>query len=54
MDSRFAEYIRRAFEMRESSDYQIGVIFGDEEVRTLINNAGEFLEKAKEFVEEKL
>lgn len=54
LDRRFAEYIRRAFEMRESSDYHIGVIFGDEEVKMLIKNAGEFLEKAKEFVDERL
>ena len=54
LDKKFGQYFRRAFEMRESSDYEIGIIFSEEEVETLIKNADEFLKKAKEFIEEKL
>jgi len=54
LDKKFGQYFRRAFEMRESSDYEIGIIFSEEEVETLIQNADEFLKKAKEFIEEKL
>ncbi|MDI6690263.1 MAG: HEPN domain-containing protein [Candidatus Bathyarchaeota archaeon] len=54
LDKKFAEYFRRAFEMRESSDYEIGVIFGEEEVQTLLKNAEEFLKKAQEFTAKRL
>ncbi|MGC8936558.1 MAG: HEPN domain-containing protein [Candidatus Methanomethylicaceae archaeon] len=54
LEKKFAEYLRRAFEMRESSDYQIGAVFGDEEVKALIKNAEEFLKKAQEFVKNRL
>jgi uncharacterized protein (UPF0332 family) len=40
--------------MRESSDYEIGVVFSEDEVQTLIKNAEEFLKKAQEFVEKRL
>jgi hypothetical protein len=50
MDKKFGKYLRKAFEMRESSDYEIGIIFGEEEVSTLIKNAEEFLKKAQEFI----
>lgn len=53
VDKKFAKYFRRAFEMRESSDYEIGVVFGEEEVQTLIKNAEEFLQKAQEFTEKR-
>jgi uncharacterized protein (UPF0332 family) len=54
LDRKFAEYFRRAFEMRESSDYELGITFGEEEVRTLIRNAEEFLKKAQEFTKKRL
>ncbi|MEM4713054.1 MAG: HEPN domain-containing protein [Candidatus Bathyarchaeia archaeon] len=54
IDKKFGQYLRRAFEMRESSDYEIGAIFSEEEVKTLIKNAEEFLNKAKDFVEKRL
>jgi hypothetical protein len=54
LDKKFGQYIRKAFEMRESSDYEIGVIFSKGEVQTLIKNAEEFLRKAQEFVEKRL
>jgi len=54
IDRKFAKYFRRAFEMRESSDYEIGLIFGEEEVQTLIKNAEEFLQRAQEFTEKRL
>jgi len=54
LDKKFGQYIRKAFEMGESSDYEIGVIFSKGEVQTLIKNAEEFLRKAQEFVEKRL
>ena len=54
LDKKFAQYFRRAFEMRESSDYEIGIVFSEEEVKTLIKNAEEFPQKAQEFVEKRL
>jgi uncharacterized protein (UPF0332 family) len=54
LDKKFAQYFRRAFEMRESSDYEIGIVFGKDEVQLLIRNAEEFLKKAQKFVEERL
>jgi len=54
LNKKFAQYFRRAFEMRESSDYEIGVIFSKDEVQTLIKNAEEFLKKAQEFIEKNL
>jgi len=50
MDKKFGKYLRKAFEMRESSDYEIGIIFGEEEVNTLIKNAEEFLKEARKFI----
>jgi len=54
LDKKFAQYFRRAFEMRENSDHEIGIVFSEEEVQTLIKNAEEFLQKVQEFVEERL
>jgi hypothetical protein len=54
LDKKFGEYFRRAFEMRESSDYEIGVVFSEDEVQTLIKNAQDFLKKAEEFTEKRL
>ena len=54
LDKKYGEYFRKAFELRESSDYEIGVVFGEEEVKTLIKNAEEFLESAKEFVKKRI
>ncbi|MGC8999362.1 MAG: HEPN domain-containing protein, partial [Candidatus Bathyarchaeia archaeon] len=54
LEKKFAQYFRRAFEMRESSDCEIGLVFSEEEVQTLIRNAEEFLQKAQEFVEKRL
>jgi len=54
LDKKYGEYFRKAFELRESSDYEIGVVFGEAEVKTLIKNAEEFLEIAKEFIEKRI
>jgi len=40
--------------MRESSDYEIGLVFTEDEVKTLIKNAEELLKKAKEFIKKRL
>jgi len=54
LDKKYGESFRRAFELRESSDYEIGVVFGEDEVKTLIENAEEFLETAKDFVKKRI
>ena len=54
LDKKFGQFFRKAFEMRESSDYEIGITFGKEEVQTLIKNAEEFLKKAREFVDKNI
>jgi len=54
LDKKYGEYFRKAFELRESSDYEIGVVFGEEEVKTLIKNAEEFLETAKDFIKKRI
>lgn len=54
LDRKFAEHFRRAYEMRESSDYEIGITFGEEEVQALIKNTEEFLKKAQEFSKKRL
>jgi len=40
-------------EMRESSDYAIGMIFGKEEAEKLLKEASDFLKIAKKFVKER-
>ena len=46
--------LRRAYEMRESSDYAIGTIFGKEEAEKLLEEASDFLKIAEKFVKERL
>lgn len=54
LDKKFGQYFRRAYEMRESSDYEIGIVFTEDEVQALIKNAEDFLRKAQEFVKKRL
>jgi uncharacterized protein (UPF0332 family) len=54
LNKKFAENLRRAFEMRESSDYEIGVVFSENETQTLIKNAEEFLKEAQKFIKKRL
>jgi hypothetical protein len=54
LNKKFAENLRRAFEMRESSDYEIGVVFSENETKTLIKNAEEFLKEAQKFIKKRL
>ncbi len=51
---KYGRILRRAFEMRESGDYEIGVFFDRNEVKGLIKNAEEFIKRAKKFVREQL
>ena len=46
--------LRRAYEMRESSDYAIGTVFGREEAEKLLEEASNFLKIAEKFVKERL
>ena len=50
----YGAYFRKAFELRESSDYELGVVFGKNEVRDLIDHTEAFLKVAQKFVNEKL
>jgi len=54
LNKKFGQYFRRAYEMRESSNYEVGLIFSEDEVQTLIKNAEEFVKKAQEFVEKRI
>jgi uncharacterized protein (UPF0332 family) len=51
---KYGRILRIAFEMRESSDYEICVFFDKNEVKTLIRNAEDFLKTAKKFVAERI
>ncbi len=51
---KYAQILRRAFELRETSDYVIGAVFGREEVDELIKNVSDFVEMAEKFVNERL
>ena len=46
--------LRRAFELRESSDYRIGSVIEKDEVENLVKSIEDFLIKAERFVKEKL
>ena len=54
VEEKYGRILRNAFEKRETSDYQIGVVFGREEVVELLKAAKEFLRKAKKFVKKNL
>lgn len=51
---KYGRILRRSFEMRESGDYEIGVIFEKDEVKDLVRNAEDFLRVAKEFVADRI
>lgn len=51
---KYAKVLRRAFELRETSDYVLGAVFGKEEVETLIREVEDFLNFAEKFVQERL
>lgn len=51
---KYGKILRNAFEKRESSDYEIGVVFEEQEVKELLKSAREFLKNAKSFVKENL
>ena len=46
----YGKILREAFEKRESSDYEIGMIFEKNEVKKIVGNAKKFLDFAKRFV----
>ena len=54
IEKKFGRVLRKAFEMRESSDYKISVVFEREEVEELLKEAKDFLKMAEEFVKSKL
>lgn len=53
-DKALGSTLRKAFEMRESSDYQIGTVIERTEVEDLVESAEEFLVRAERFVKERI
>ena len=54
IEKKFGRVLRKAFEMRESSDYKISVVFEREEVEELLKEAKDFLKMAEKFVKLRL
>jgi len=54
LDRKYGQILRKAFEMRESGDYELGIIFEEEEVKKLLKEAKDFLQAANKFVKEKM
>ncbi|MDI6721858.1 MAG: HEPN domain-containing protein, partial [Candidatus Aenigmarchaeota archaeon] len=50
VEERLGKILRKSFELRETSDYKIGAIFGEEEVRNLLKSAEDFIKFAEKFV----
>ena len=46
----YEKILREAFEKRESSDYEIGVVFEKNEVKEIVKNVRKFLDFAKRFI----
>jgi len=51
MDKKFGRNLRQAFEMRESSDYRVGVIFEEEDAKDVLEKAKEFMMQIKKISE---
>ena len=51
MDKKFGRNLRQAFEMRESSDYRVGVIFEEEDAKDVLKKAKEFVMQIKKISE---
>ncbi len=47
IDKKFGIILRRLYESRETSDYVIGAIFGEDEVEEMIKNAKSFIEESE-------
>jgi uncharacterized protein (UPF0332 family) len=54
VEERFGKILRKSYELRETSDYKIGVIFGEDEVKSLLKDAEDFVKFAEKFVNEKI
>lgn len=52
LDKKYGIMLRKAQEAGESSDYKIFVVFGEDEVGTMMNNAKVFLDMAQRFSKE--
>jgi uncharacterized protein (UPF0332 family) len=51
MDKKFGRNLRQAFEMRESGDYRVGVIFEEEDAKDVLEKAKEFVMQIKKISE---
>ena len=50
VEEKYGTILRKAFELRETSDYKIGAVFGKDEVKSLLNEAEGFMDFAEKFV----
>ncbi|MBS7250381.1 MAG: HEPN domain-containing protein [Candidatus Freyarchaeota archaeon] len=50
IDKEFADILRKAFDLRQKSDYEIYAQFKKENVEEIINNAEKFISKIKEIL----
>lgn len=53
LPQQYGKILRKAFEMRESGDYQITTVFEKSEINELLIDAKKFLKTAKEFVKKR-
>jgi hypothetical protein len=51
MDKKFGRNLRQTFEMRESGDYRVGVIFEEEDAKDVLEKAKEFVMQIKKISE---
>ena len=51
VDKKFGRSLRQVFEMRESSDYRVGVILEEEDAKDALEKAKEFVEQVKKVSE---
>jgi len=52
LEKEYGRYLSEAFEMRQTSTYDIYASFGEEDVSDIVNRAEEFVERARKMLEE--
>ena len=54
MPDKYGQTLRKTLELRESSDYEVGIVLEKKEITDLLRDAEDFLAKAEKFVKERL
>jgi len=49
-ERRFGKMLTKAYDMRQASDYEVDIVFGEEDVGGVVKMAEEFVQKMKEIV----